>query len=543
MAIDGVFLHHLITELTPFVKDAKVNKIIQPDYHIFIMNIRKNGENRDLLLSYDLNNARIHLTNEKYDNPTTPYGFCMLLRKYLERSIITGFEQIENDRLVKLTFKTSNELGDDTVYHLFLEIMGRNANLILTNDSYIIIDAVRHFVPSLDNEKARIILPKATYVLPSDNGQINPYKVTTFSSLDTLQGVSKALIKEINLLGNVNKIITRETLPVVYEADGENIKSSFFYCFKLDSLTSSFKTYPSLSKMLDYYYKKETNNNTSFRLDLQKQVSREINRLKQKKANLLDDLENAKTHLKDKDIALTIQCYLYQIKKGDKTYQALNPWTNEEMTIKLDPLLSPLDNMKKYFHSAKKSENALKHLDLWLLKTNKDIAYLEDIYEEIYFADHNSIEEIKNELLKEHFLIKRKNAKLKRKTTTKIVLTNYHINNNIILVGKCNTQNDYLINKVANPNDYWFHVKGAPSAHVVLKCDELNERLIRTAAQIAALNSHFKTSSSVPIDYTKIRFLKKIPKEKGYHVTYTNQATIYIDPDPEELNRLLKEKE
>ena len=541
MAIDGVFLHHLIAELTPFVKDAKVNKIIQPDYHLFSFSIRKNGENHDLLLSCGLNDARIHLTCEKYNNPATPYGFCMLLRKYLERSIIISFEQIENDRIVKIAFKSANELGDDVIYYLFLEIMGRNANLILTNQAYVIIDAVRHFIPTLDNEKARLIIPKAKYVIPNDEKQ-NPFKTPVLNYFK-LQGVSKILVNEMEYCSNVKDVINRKTEPVIYEADGQVLKSPFFYCFRLEHLSSQPKSYPTLSKMLDVYYKNNLNNATSFRVDLQKQVSREINRLNQKQINLLDDLENAKSHLNDQEIALIIQCYLYDIKKGTTSYEALNPWTGQTILIKLDPLLSPLENMQKYFHSAKKSANALEHLNEWLEKTKKDIVYLKDIQEQICFADHNSIEEIKNELLAWHFLIKRKNMKSKKKTSSKINLTTYHVNDAVIMIGKCNVQNDYLINKLAKPLDYWFHVKGAPSAHVVLKCSELTERLIRISSQLAALNSNYRNSSSVPIDYTKIRFLKKIPKEKGYHVTYTNQSTIYIDPDIDELNRLLKEKE
>ena len=70
-----------------------------------------------------------------------------------------------------------------------------------------------------------------------------------------------------------------------------------------------------------------------------------------------------------------------------------------------------------------------------------------------------------------------------------------------------------------------------PGSHVIVKTDQLNEEIIRFAANLAAYFSKGATSSSVPVDYTQVRYIKKIPGLKGNNVTYTNNKTIYIDPD------------
>lgn len=94
----------------------------------------------------------------------------MVLRKYLERGIITKIEQIDNDRIIVFHISSISELGDNINYRLIVELMGRNSNIILINSQNIIIDAIRKLPPSEDSK--RLILPKATYSYPPSNTTI-----------------------------------------------------------------------------------------------------------------------------------------------------------------------------------------------------------------------------------------------------------------------------------------------------------------------------------------------------------------------------------
>jgi predicted ribosome quality control (RQC) complex YloA/Tae2 family protein len=107
-------------------------------------------------------------------------------------------------------------------------------------------------------------------------------------------------------------------------------------------------------------------------------------------------------------------------------------------------------------------------------------------------------------------------------------------------IGKNNLQNEYVTNVYAQKEDYWFHVKDAPGAHVVVNAKTLTEPILRKAAMLAAYYSSLRFSSSIPVDYTKIKYIKKIPGVAGYKVTYQKQQTIYIDIDEQKLQTYLK---
>ena len=150
--------------------------------------------------------------------------------------------------------------------------------------------------------------------------------------------------------------------------------------------------------------------------------------------------------------------------------------------------------------------------------------------------------DIKAELISNGYLKDNKKI-LKSKQNSVKSITKYLINGSEFYVGKNNIQNNYLTHSFAKKTDYWFHVKDMPSAHVILRTDKLEERNIRIAAHLAALNSKYDKSNSVPIDYTEVKNIKKVPGMKGCFVTYTNQKTIYIDPSFEDLNILLNQND
>lgn len=535
MPIDGVFVHYLVTELKEKLQGGRINKIYQPHPLDLIFSIRVNNNNINLLLSSNLSAPRLNITDKKYENPDKPYTFCTNLRKYLERGFITDISQIGNDRVIKLAINTLNELGDEITLFLFLELMGRNANIILTDSNFKIIEAIRHFLPDKDIDNNRIILPKVTYELPLKNKFTNIFNPLSDQELmdrtDDLEGCSKLFLDEINYVGSIKNIISRQIQPVYYP---KNPKS--FYVFPLKHLEDDYQIFPTLSSLLDYTFKEENKKSSVEYNTLNTFLKREINKLNSKLKNLNKDRDKALPHLEDKTLGLLIQANLYQLKRGDSTFRTYNFYqNNEEITINLDPMLDPSQNMKRYFILAKKAENTLKHYEIQTDLTKKEITYLEGIKEALEYADKNTLSEIRTELVNGGYL--KNNKKTSKKL--KVSYTHYSLNNAEMWIGKNNLQNDYLTNHLAKPNDYWFHVKDAPGSHVILRCEELTEQLIRLAAQAASLFSKYRKSSSVAVDYTLRKYIKKIPGLKGCEVTYSNQKTIYIDPDEELFQSML----
>ena len=163
----------------------------------------------------------------------------------------------------------------------------------------------------------------------------------------------------------------------------------------------------------------------------------------------------------------------------------------------------------------------------------------------IEFSTATELEEIKLDLFSNSEQYKNKVKKLAKKNK-KLEIQHFTFQDVTIYIGKNNLQNDYLTNKLARNNDYWFHVKDSSGAHVIVSVPgnasdyQMNEETIRLAANLSAYYSKYSSSSSVPVDYTKVKYLKKIPGMKGYHVTYTNQKTIYIDPSYDLIKNYLR---
>lgn len=543
MPIDGCFIHYLTNELNNEILNYKINKIHQPAPLEIVLQLRGKNEtglivNKQLLISSKLDSPRIHLLSKKISNPEIPNNFCMLLRKYIERGIINKIVQHQNDRLIELHINAYNELEDENSYILIFEIMGRNSNIILLNSDFIIIDALRKLPPSFDN--LRTIIPHAKYRYPESNKQINPFIDEIPLLLDGVQGVSKQLSNTLNELeiNQIKEFLNQPINPVIYKTE----KKLDFYAYPLSNEYKIVSTHDSLSNMLENYYNDSLKTVNFNAVEIEKTIQKEAKKAALKYSNLVEDLEKAYQNIKYSDIGILLQSNLYKVKKGDKSVTVNNYLgNNEEIQIELNPLLDPSSNLKAIFNKAKKASKAIIEIQKQIDKVLNEIHYLNTILFQLSIANNNDLEQIKQELVLNGYI--KSNLKSKKKPQ-KIDLLSYNIEDVIIYVGKNNTQNDYLTHKLAASNDYWFHVQKLSGSHVIVKVPENNpnyemsELVIRTAANLAAYYSTGKTSSSVPVDYTKVRFLKKVPGMKGSFVTMVNQKTIYIDPDIELINKL-----
>lgn len=544
MSMDGIFVHYLTYEFNNTILKAKINKIYQPNPLEILLQLRTSNQTFQLLISASLDSSRIYLTKQAFENPQVPGNFCMILRKYIERGIITSISQYQNDRLIIFTINTYNEMGDNADYRLIVEIMGRNSNVILINEDNKIIDSIRRVPPTENNN--RYIIPKATYVFPIQNDLLNPFEVDDSYPMANYQGIAKVIQNEIMNYydGDVKKFLENKIVPNIYTKENKQD----FYCFLLSSFNSdSILTFKTLSEMLDYFYNvcKQTINYTN--MDLIKQVKRLITHQNTKLANLIDDLNKAEENLKYKDLGILLQANLYMVKKGMTSINVIDFIHNgEEITIDLNPMLDASKNLKQIFNKGKKASNALIEVTNQINKTKEEIRYLNDILSMLEFATASELDEIKLDLITNSEQYKNKAKKLSSKKNNKISIQHFNYEDVTIYVGKNNIQNDYLTNKLAKNNDYWFHVKDGSGAHVVVSVPNnnpsftLSEQVIRLAASIAGYYSKYSKSSTVPIDYTKVQYIKKIPGTKGYHVTYTNQKTIYIDPDYELIKQYLR---
>lgn len=164
---------------------------------------------------------------------------------------------------------------------------------------------------------------------------------------------------------------------------------------------------------------------------------------------------------------------------------------------------------------------------------------MESLLQQLAHASLNDIEEIRDELVSQGYLRDRSKKGKKKKKATRPTLQVFTSSEGIdIYIGKNNLQNEYVTNRLASPNDTWLHTKDIPGSHVVIRSEQFGDATLEEAAQLAAYFSQAKQSSSVPVDCTLIRYVRKPSGSKPGFVIYDHQKTLFVTPNEERIKSL-----
>lgn len=551
MAFDGAFLHKVITELKT-ATDCHVDKIYQPSRDELVFLLRKKGFQKRLLISAKSGAQRVHFTENKYENPATPPMFCMLIRKYLSAARLTDIIQPDLERVAIFVFSSSNEMGDIVELRLVCELIGGKANIILVNSDGKIIDSLRHS----DVESAsRLILPGATYTLPTRIKKLNPLtcgmseilnSIPESSLLSCVDGFSPLICREIE--NSTNSVKTLEIIlndlknntspTLIYDVENQ----PFDYTYTAISqygYSYQNRNFESFSALLDAFY---TQKETSLRIntaakDIIKLLTNLKNRTEKKLALRLSELEKCKNRETLRIYGELIKANLFQIEKGSSFAEVPNYYSEsmEMVRIPLDVSLSPQNNANKYFKEYKKTYTAEQTLKKLTKKDKEELVYFDSVLDIIERSKTLAeIAEIRIELAESGYI--KQISVPKKNNNQNVAFKEFSSPEGYkILVGKNNKQNDYITTVLASKNDLWFHVKNIPGSHVVVFCkgQELSEQTIMLAATLAAENSKACASSNVAVDYTPIKYVKKPNGAKPGMVIYTTNKTVYVTPKGE----------
>ncbi len=544
MAYDGIMMSQVVKQMKTEIERGRINKIYQISQYELLLHMRANGKNTKLLLSIHPMYARMQITNLSFPTPPSPNNFTMLLRKYLDGAFLETIEQIELDRIVKLTFIGTNELKDRVKYMIYVEIMGKHSNVVVTHENGKIIDCLKRVSPALNS--TRILQPGALYQYPPLTDKINPF-TNDFIINDNLtriyQGFSPELSREVlfridqgeEFKDIMNMISTSENLYIHKYNDKE-----YFHVLPLTHLQVQYSSYP-LFDGLDQHYdlidqkdrvKQQTSDLAKY---IQNEYTKNITKLNKLEKDLFDSQNSDDYRIKG-DLLFA---NLHLAKKGLKDVTVENYYTGEMITIDLDERFDGKTNANKYYAKYQKAKNALHHLNEQISLTKDEINYFDSLITLMENATYYDALEIKEELENLGYLKKKKTKQVHR--NKKLHIEKYLTKDNIeIYVGKNNLQNDYLTFKMASRFDMWFHVKDMPGSHVVVHSDQLDEYTIRLASKMAAYFSKGKHSSSVPVNYTLVKTLKKPQGSKPGKVILNQYSTIYIDPDDDFFNEIRK---
>lgn len=567
MSFDGLFTRAITNELSSLLKGGRINKIHQPYKNEIILAVRANGVNHKLLLSAHPSYARVQITNEQYDNPNEPPMFCMLLRKHLEGSIIEEIKQVGLDRMIIFEVKGRNELGDISYKQLIVEIMGRHSNIIIVDKNRnVILDSIKHISFAVNTHRA--IMPGQEYIMPPKQEKLDPLESDTDDVLRSIDFNSGNLDKQlVASFAGISPILAREivfkaglanrmTLPQSFIAAMNQIKEhsynpsitygstkEAFYLIPLEHMKGEAKSYGSLSSLLDRFYfgKAERDRVKQQGNDLERLIINEKEKNEKKIKKLESTLEDAKKAEQFQLYGELLTANIFLAQRGMKEITVVNYYDEDgaTITIPMDPRKTPSENAQKYFTKYQKAKNSVKIVLEQIELAKAEAAYFDALLQQVEAASPKDIEEIREELVEGGYIRARQKKSNKNKQNQKPVLEKYQASDGTeIIVGKNNKQNDYLTNKAAARDDIWLHTKDIPGSHVVIRSKEPAEETILEAAQIAAYFSKARNSSSVPVDFTKVRHVKKPAGAKPGFVIYEQQQTVYVTPDEDTILKL-----
>ncbi len=577
MAFDGVVLKALVNEFNTKLKELRIEKIYQPEKDEIVLGLRGYKENYKLFISADSNYPRINITDNNYTNPEKPPLFCMLLRKHISSGKIISITQIGSDRVLDIAVSAYNELGDPVEKHLIVEIMGRHSNIILIDDKKIVIDSIkridftvsskRQLLPGLvyemapSQEKQDINNPQNDCIREKlygvDDVDADKFMMNIFSGVSPILSREVAykalkeskciltkddLIKKASLFNELEKQIEKfnkdEFVPNILYSDSSEPK--YFSVIKLEQYEDLFKRveFESPSKMIDAFYN-ELHFSRKIKLrsqNLSKHIVNLIEKIK-KKINIHNDtLLNKDKYEEYKLKGELLSANVYLLKGGEGSIRVLNYYDGKEIAIELDKKLSPAKNIDRYYKLYKKGQKAMEYARAQIEEAENELIYLEG---ELAFLEkaksQKDIDDLKDELIKEGYIKENNKNISKRKKSDKPDIFTFVTKDGFeIYVGKNSRQNEYITFKLSKGNDLWFHVKNYPGAHVLLKSNnnEFSESSIVCAAEFAAQYCKDSTEK-VTVDYTKIKYVKKIPGGKPGMVTYTNYSTIVVNKKEE----------
>ncbi len=576
MPIDAVFLESLRCELQEQLLACRVDKVQQPERDTILLSMRGPNGGGKLLLTASPNHPRIQLTSLSFENPAQPPMFCMLLRKHLTGGRLVSISQPPLERLVELTFDCIDEMGTPCQKKLILEIMGRNSNLILTGADGRILDCLRRV--DFEMSEQRQVLPGLYYHLPPTQGKCSPWdaseeelrallcaqktqKMADSFLLETFGGLSPLLCRELayavfgqvdldlsrltdaqredaagKLFAALDRLHTGKRTPVILVRDERPWDFTCIPIRQYEDLITQ-EPQPSFSALLDTFYAKRDSLERMRQKTqaLRKTLTNLHNRTARKLANQQKELEATfdREHLRRLGDIVTAN--LHVISRGQARLTAVDFYDPEmkEIDIPLNPAISPQQNAAKFYKDYQKAKTAEKVLTEQIAKGEAELSYLASVLDELSRVEsERDMQDIRQELTEGGYL-RETGQKKKMKLPASKPMVFRSSDGFEILVGRNNRQNDLLTCKLAQKQDIWLHTQKIHGSHVIIACapETPPDRTVTEAMQLAAYFSQAREGQNVPVDYTRVKNVKKPAGAKPGMVIYDHYSTAVVTPD------------
>lgn len=561
MPADSLHIKQIAIELNELLRGGRIDKLTMPEPDEIILHIHAKA-NHTVVMSANPSLPRVHITkNAPKNNPLTAPAFLMHLRKHIGGASITEVTAHDGERILMFALKARNELGYEEKKTLICEIMGKYANIILTNADGKISECIKHISPA--SSEKRPVLPGLTYSFPPPQNKINIFDGSALKSvlssfdggnaggyiLANAAGLAPATVNAITAaaLGGLffNELTTEQTEKLADAFNQTRILKNAKPCVRKESGVKSdfwikpfeqdgkYEFFNSLNEAMDaHFFALDRDRRLSEKARIPKTTVKNAIARTEKKLKLFRERKaEASDAETDRLNGELITANIYRLKQGMSSFEAENYYEEppQKITVKLDSSKSPQYNAQAYFKKYAKKKKTLSIVEEQIAEAVADLEYFNSIYDSFSFTDAEGLEEITAELYAANLLHEPKGKRKKEKLLSggEIVFEGCTIR-----WGKTNYQNDRLT-KAARASDTWLHTQKIHGSHVIVSGENVSERVLVRAAQIAAYYSKARLGENVPVDYTLKKYVSKPKGSPPGKVVYTDYKTLFVTPQDE----------
>ncbi|MGI5819682.1 MAG: Rqc2 family fibronectin-binding protein [Armatimonadota bacterium] len=575
MIVDSTCLARLVAEAREYALGLVIRRVIQPRHDLLALELGRAGPWQCLVIDWSAEFGRLHLAEEMPEPGLRDQRFSGALRRQLRGARIERIEQIDFDRLIEIEFSNCEQLGPQCRRVLVAELMGRHSNAVLLDDDERIIEAGKHVTVRVN--RYRQTLPGLAYVPPPEFGRVPPHDATEEQvaekgaavldqKLDkfvrsTWHGGSDLFVAEVCARAGLDADSALRELPGGWETPlAEQLRAipreagtpgdAWIYLAE-DGATPEF-AYPlelwhmpesprerreSLSAAIDEV---QTRISTDQRVrQLKERLMGAVREAQKKAARTMDRrreaVREASEAEKNRERGELLMAYLHQVPDGAESVTLPRFDGDGEMEIELDPNFKVLENAQAYFKRYKKSARLNEMAPKLLAAARHELDYIDQVRTQIEVAETaDDLRAIEEELVEEDYLSEKKADRARPRRERRGPRRAETSQGYPLLYGKSGHENDAVL-RAAQPDDLWFHVKGAAGPHVVLRADgrpeDVPEEAILEAARLAAALSSQRRDSKVEVDTALAREVNKPRRGRPGLAYYHADRTILVDLD------------
>ena len=552
MPQDAFSLRYLCQELNALFKGGKINRIIQPDNDQLVFTIYTGKRTEKLYISVNPSCPRIGAIEQDKQSPIVAPNFCMLLRKHLLSATIEEISLVGFDRIVKIDLLPNAEFFDAEKKTLYVELMGRYSNIILTENGKVL--GANRGINVFDNGVRPLIVGRE-YLFPpvGDKKEPNDLKLIEYFDnfngenlpkylCDGVQGIALSTAKEIvssfdknkndidfskSFFDHVNNFLYNSKInPCVIKNQDQLVDVCVYPYECIKGETISFEK---LYLAEDFYFTNKEKDKlfNSKKTRLENLVEARLKKLKKKLSNILSSENDARLAEENKIKGELVLANCYNIKQGQQSCLVYDYYKDQMVEIPLDVSLTPSKNAERYYKKYNKQKRTLEVTKEQKAVVNKEIDYIQSIADEISLLE--TIEEADSlELeLESYGIIKKQKEKVKKNLTE---YRKYKIQDFTVKVGRNNLENDKLTFS-AEAKDVWLHSKDYHSSHIIIEAmgRKIPLEVITVCAEICAYYSKARNAGKSEIVYTFKKNVKKPPKSKPGFCVYDNFKSIIVN--------------